>query len=292
MSTPQMIMKLLSPTVSSTVLAVSVILAFCVVPIYPQSQALDAQIEGTVADITGSIIPNVSVTAVNLNTGVKRTAVTNEHGNFRFPILSLGLYTVIAESAGFKRFERQGVVLSAGQTASVAITLEPGRPQETVTVTSDAAIADASKLEIGRLVNSREVKNLPLISRNPYNHILLQPGVNGRQIGNPIVIDRSANGLRRRVAYNLDGNYNSEVNQSGFRLNLISEVYVNEVQLLTRGYPAEFGYTARAVVNVVTPAGTNDFNGEAVFFIGRHTFRQSPSVLLAAILIQTSTPSG
>ncbi len=249
----------------SKVLNCVLLVLICVHAAYTQSQALDAQIDGIVTDTNGSIVRAVSITAINVQTGAKRSGSTNEDGIFRFPILSLGLYTIIAESPGFKRFERRGIILSAGQTASIAILLDPGRPTEIVIVTSDAAIASASKFEIGHLINSRDVKNLPLVSRNPYNFILLQPAVNGRTVGNPLVIDLSANGLRRRVGYNIDGNYNNNANQSGFRLNTISETFVKEIQLLSNGYSAEFGNTAGAVVNVITPSGTNDLDGAVTF---------------------------
>lgn len=244
---------------------IGLLLAATTYPAFSQSQVLDAQIDGIVTDINGSVIANAIVTAINLQTGATRAASTNDEGVFRFPILSLGLYEVTAASPGFKRFVRRGIVLSAGQTASVSVVLEPGSAEETVTVTSDAAIADASKFSIGQLVNSRDVKNLPLVSRNPYNFILLQPGVHGRAVKDPFVINLSANGLRRRVGYLLDGNYNNDSNLSGFRLNLISETFVKEVQLLSNGYSAEFGNTAGAVVNVITPSGTNNLDGSATF---------------------------
>jgi len=249
-----------------SLLSFSTLLLFILVfPVLPQSQALDAQIEGIVSDINISVIPNVTITAINVQTGARRTAESNENGIFRLPILSLGSYIVIAEIAGFRRFERHGITLAAGQNASVDIVLEPGRLDETVTVTSDTAIADASKVEIGRLLNSRDVKNLPLISRNPFNFMLLQPGVNGRMVEDPSVVRLSANGLRRRVGYQLDGGYNNDANQGGFRLTFVSETFVKEVQLLSNGYSAEFGNTAGAVVNVVTPSGTNELDGSAAF---------------------------
>ncbi len=228
-----------------------------------QSQALDGQIEGIVTDQNGSILTRATVTAINVETGAQRTSVVNDEGIYRFLVLSLGSYTLSAENSGFKRFEQRGIILSAGQTVSVTIVLKPGRPDETVSVTSDAPIADISKFEIGRIVNSREVNNLPLVSRNPYNFMLLQPGVAGRTVKDPLVVDMSANGLRRRVGYQIDGNYDNEANQGGFRLNLISPIYVREVQLLSNGYSAEFGNTAGAVVNLVTPSGTNTLDGTA-----------------------------
>ncbi|MGI8410030.1 MAG: carboxypeptidase regulatory-like domain-containing protein [Pyrinomonadaceae bacterium] len=247
-------------------LSFSTLLFFILIfPAHPQSQALDAQIEGIVTDIHGSLIRGSVITAINIETGARRMAASGESGTYRFPILSLGTYSVIAEQSGFKRFERHGVALSTGQTASVTIIFEPGTPAETVIVTSDTAIADATKVEIGRLVNSRDVKNLPLISRNPFNFMLLQPGVNGRMVGDPSVVRLSANGLRRRVGYQVDGGYNNDANLAGFRLTFISETLVKEVQLLSSGYSAEFGNTAGAVVNVVTPSGTNNLDGSAAF---------------------------
>ena len=240
---------------------------FCAVWGHPQSQALDAQIDGIVIDVNGSVVPNTDITAINVHTGAERNTSANENGVFRFPILTLGKYRVIAEHSGFKRVELDGIMLSAGQTEPVTIRLEPGDPNETVTVTSDAAIADVSKFEIGRVVNSHDVTNLPLISRNPYNFILLQPGVNGRTVSDPLAVNLSANGMRRRVGYLLDGNYDNDSNLSGFRLNLISETFVREVQLLSNGYSAEFGNTAGAVVNVITPSGTNDLDGSVAFLL-------------------------
>ena len=243
------------------------LLVFFALSAYPQSQALDAQIDGVVTDGNRAAVPGAAVTAINVDTGARRTTTSSESGIFGFPILSLGAYTVTVEYSGFKRSERHGIILSAGQTASVTIALEPGTPAETVIVTSDTAIADASKFSIGSLVNSRDAQNLPLVSRNPHNFILLQPGVHGRSVRDPFAVDLSANGLRRRVGYQIDGGYNNESNSGGMRFNLISEVFVKDIQLLSNGYSAEFGNTAGAVVNVVTPSGTNDLDGSASFLL-------------------------
>ena len=231
-----------------------------------ESQALDAQIEGTVTDTNGSVIPGSSITVINRTTGAHRKAAANENGIFRFPILPLGTYSLMAEYPGFKRFGQNGIELSAGQTASIAVRLELGTPQEAVTVTSDAAITDIAKFEVGRQINSRDVKALPLVSRNPLNFALLQPGVTGRMTAGPPVVGQSSNGLSRRAAVGLDGGYNNDADRAGFRLNLISEVFVKEVQLLSSGYSAEFGNTAGMIVNVVTPSGTNEFDGAVSAF--------------------------
>lgn len=220
-----------------------------------------ARIEGTVVDMDGAVISGAAVTARNVGTGDIRTMTTNDEGVFRFPILTAGSFTISTEANGFKRFERRGIDLSAGDTATVNVRLEVGSPNETVTITSDAAIADQSKIAVGRQLDHRDIVNLPLVSRNPYNFILLQPGVNGREVSNPKVIDMSAAGLRRRVGYQIDGSNDNDFNQSGYRLNLISETAIREVQLLTTSYPAEYGGTAGAIVNSITRSGTNELDG-------------------------------
>ena len=226
------------------------------------SQTLDSRIEGHVTDLNGAVVANAAITASNLGTGESRTTVTNEEGSFRFPIIVPGQYTITVEATGFKGL-RQGISLSAGESTNVALTVEPGLPDEIVVVTSDAAITDTSRIAVGRQVNERDVNNLPLLARNPYNFVLLQPGVAGRGMPNPNAIDVSVAGLRRRVGYQIDGNAENDFGLSGFRLSLPSEVFVREIQILSTGYPAEFGNTAGAIVNVVTPSGSNELTGMA-----------------------------
>src|SRR5207247_109679 len=103
----------------------------------------------------------------------------NEKGLYRAPLLQLGTYRVIAELQGFKKFEQSGVTLSAGQTAVVNMTLGVGQVTEVVSVTADSPIVNLGKVDQGRTLNEREIKSLPLTSRNPYNFALLQPGVTG-----------------------------------------------------------------------------------------------------------------
>src|SRR3954447_19158677 len=103
-----------------------------------QSQAINGTIEGTVSDESGAALPGVNVTVSNLDTGDTRVVVTNEAGVYRAPLLPLGRYRVAAELQGFKKFEQQGLTLSAGQSAVVDVTLSVGSMTETVTVTSES----------------------------------------------------------------------------------------------------------------------------------------------------------
>jgi hypothetical protein len=246
---------------TSRSLSVFILLLATIVTARSQSHVLDAKIEGFVTDLNGAAVPTATVSAINTDTGAHWTTTSNESGIYRFPILSPGKYSLVVEHPGFKRFERHGIILSAGQTATVSILLEPGNPQEIVTITSDSAITDPAKFEIGNQINTRDIKNLPLVSRNPFNFVLLLPGTTGRRVTNPAAIPLSSNGLMRRAGYLLDGGYNNDADVGGFRLSFVSEVFIKEVQVLGSGYSVEFGNTAGMVVNVITRSGTNDLDG-------------------------------
>ena len=241
-----------------------------------QSQASNGQIEGTVTDSNGGAIPNAAVKAANLDTGTERTVTTDSNGVYRIPLLPLGTYRVVAEFNGFKKSIREGITLVTGQIATLNFELQPGGVNEEVTITSDVSIADAGKIDVGRVMNTAEVQNLPLISRNPYNFSLLQVNVTGRpnaEFGVPRI---NANGYARRTNYQLDGNSNTQVDRGGIRLMPISETFVSEVQLVTNGFSAEFGGTPGLIMNAVTPSGTNDLHGSAAYRFRRTPFYSRP----------------
>jgi hypothetical protein len=241
-----------------------------------QSQALNGQIEGTVTDAAGAAVPNASITVRNIETGAERQITTDESGAYRAPLLPLGTFRVTVEAANFKRYVREGITLTAGQTATVDLPLEAGDVSATVTVTSDAPIADPGKIDVGRVMNAREVQNLPLVSRNPYNYSLLQANVTGRpnsEFGVPRI---NANGYARRTNYQLDGNNNTQADRAGIRLMPISEIFVSEVQLVTNGFSAEFGNTPGLIMNAVTPTGTNGIHGSVSYRFRRTPFYARP----------------
>lgn len=249
-----------------------------------QSQALNGQIEGYIFDANGAAVPNASVVVRSIDTGAERTVSTDASGFYRVPLLPLGGYRVTVEAPSFKRTVREGITLSAGQTAGININLEPGDVSATVTITSDAPIADSAKIDVGRTLNTREIQDLPLVSRNPYNYSLLQANVVGRpntEFGVPRV---SANGYARRTNFQLDGNANTQANQAGLRLVPISETFISEVQLVTNGFSAEFGNTPGLVMNNITPSGTNDIKGSASFrfrrtWMSSRAFNSSPTAV-------------
>ncbi len=241
-----------------------------------QSQALNGQIEGTVTDASGAAVPNASVTVKNIEKGSELKINSDANGVYRAPLLQLGTYSVTVEAPNFKRLIREGITLSAGQTATVDLALETGDVSATVTISSDAPIADPGKIDVGRVMNTREIQDLPLVSRNPYNFSLLQANVVGRpntEFGVPRV---SANGYARRTNFQLDGNVNTQANQAGLRLVPISETFISEVQLVTNGFSAEFGNTPGLIMNNITPSGTNGIHGSVAYRFRRRWLTSRP----------------
>src|SRR3984893_16709967 len=117
-------------------------------PALAQSQAANGAIEGTISDSSGGVLPGVTITITNVDTGTERTVVTNEKGLYRAPLLPLGKYRVVAELQGFKKAERTDIQLSVGQTAVVNATLSVGTVSETITVSgSDIPALDVARIE-------------------------------------------------------------------------------------------------------------------------------------------------
>ena len=197
--------------------------------------------------------------------------------------MPLGTYQVVGELQGFKKFEQRGISLSAGQLAQINLTLSVGNVAETVTVTGESPVAEPGKIDLGRTIGESEVKNLPLVSRNPYNFAFLQANVTGYE-NNEFGVPRiNANGSQMHTNYQLDGNTNTEKDRAGLRLLPVSEVLVREVKVVTNGFAPEFGQTTGMVYNAITPSGTNCLHGSASFRFKRNGFSTDPFFLARAV---------
>jgi hypothetical protein len=250
--------------------------------VFAQSQAMNGLIEGTVKDSSGGVLPGVSVTVTNVSTGESKTYSTDATGNFRAPLLSLGAYKVRIELSGFKTYERAGFNLSAGQSVVVNAVLETGVMTETVTVTGEVAIAQPGKIDLGRTISEGEIKNLPLVSRNPYNFAFLQANVTGYE-NNEFGVPRiNANGTQMHTNYQIDGNTNTEKDRAGLRLLPVSEVVVKEVKVVTSGFAPEFGQTTGMVYNAITPSGSNNVDGSVAFRYRRPSMAEKSPLLAAS----------
>jgi hypothetical protein len=247
-----------------------------VAPAFAQSQAANGNIEGTIRDTSGAVLPGVTVTVTNTDTGAQRVVVSNDSGIYRAVLLPLGTYTVTAELSGFKKYEQTGLSLSAGQSAVVDVAMAVGGVTEVVSVSAEQPVVDTAKIDLGRNLGEREVKNLPLVSRNPYNFALVQPGVTGFENSEFGVPRFAANGTLLRINYQIDGNTNTQKDRAGLRLLPVSEVMVQEVKVVTSGYAPEFGQTMGLVYNAITPSGTNTFKGSGSYRFRRKDFSAFP----------------
>ena len=243
---------------------------------FAQSQAMNGLIEGVVKDSTGGVLPGVNVTVTNTTTGESKTFVTDATGNYRAPLLSLGSYKVRVELSGFKAYERAGFTISAGQNVVVNATLETGVMTETVTVTGESPVANPGKVDIGRTISEDEIKNLPLVSRNPYNFAFLQPNVTGYENNEFGAARINGNGSQMHTSYQIDGNTNTQKDRAGLRLLPISEIVVKEVKVVTSGFAPEFGQTTGMVYNAITPSGSNTLGGTVSFRLRRKDFSETP----------------
>ena len=255
---------------------VAALLALAAGPVRAQSTAVNGTIEGTIKDASGGLLPGVTVTVHNTDTGSERVVVTDANGLYRATLLPLGTYQITAELAGFKKLQQTSIPITAGSTAVINMSMEVGGVSEVVSVQADAAVVDLGKIDVGRNLNDREIHNLPLVSRNPYNFALLQPGVSGFENSEFGVPRFSANGSLLRINYQMDGNTNTQKDRAGLRLMPMSEVAIGEVKVTTSGYAPEFGQTMGLVYNAITPSGTNKLRGDVSYRFRRTPFSAYP----------------
>lgn len=260
-------------------------------PAAAQSTAINGSIEGVITDESGAVLPGVTVTITNLDTGDTRVVVTNDSGLYRAPLLPLGKYKVDAELQGFKKLEQTGINVSAGQTAVISLKLGVGAVSETISVTADAPLVDLGKIEQGRTLSEAEIKTLPLTSRNPYNFALLQPGVVGFENSEFGATRITSNGALLRVNYQIDGSNNTQKDRAGLRQMPMSEIMIREVKVVTTGYAPEFGQTMGMIYNAITPSGTNTFKGQASYRFQRQAMVSFPFFFVGPRTDDTKPPT-
>jgi hypothetical protein len=152
----------------------------CAILVY--SQAVTATLLGTLSDTTGAIVPNAKVTLTEENTGLSKVVQSNESGNFTFPDLSPGRYSVTAESAGFKKEIRKGTDVAANSSVRIDLRMQPGNISESVEVTASAPVLETDRADVGRSNDTVAVANLPMgTNRNFQSLVNLVPGTTPAQ---------------------------------------------------------------------------------------------------------------
>src|SRR5947209_1067763 len=240
-------------------------------PVSLWGQATGGRVRGTVSDPSGAVIPAIKVSLASEATRATRDTQTNSNGDYVFLEVPVGTYTIESGATGFKKYVRKGITVELNQVVQIDIVLQVGTANEVVEVTAAPPLVDTTTTQLGAVVNERAVTNLPLASRDTYQLLQLQPGVQS-PVGSDAFYgsDRagvvSVNGGRGRdnnVSVNGgDGNdlfANLPVVQP-------SPDSIAEFRVLTNTFDAEYGRNAGAVVNVVTKSGTNNYHGNLYEF--------------------------
>jgi hypothetical protein len=245
-----------------------------------QSNAIDAAIEGYVRDASGGAIQGAHVTVRNNGTNIASEANTNAEGYFRFPLLQVGSYKLTAEAEGFKAYTQSNIAIVAGQKIHVDVDMQVGARADSVEVTASASsdLADTGSSAIAGVVSRKEVEDLPIVSRNIYNYQLLAPGVQG--LSSPTFgTTQFAFGGNERSSWNLDGLDNTQRGGSRqIRMVITTPEAVEEIQVLSSGYSAEFGRAAGGQVNVILKSGTNQYHGSELFLYRPQRWQARPSL--------------
>ena len=228
--------RVLKAVLAGSVFLIAGLISAWPTPVFAQSQAANATVEGTVSDAQEGRLPGVTVTITNIDTGAERSVISSSEGYYRALLLPLGRYRIVAELPGFKRFERTGITLEAGEVGVVNVTLQVGPVAETLTVTSETPVAQPGKIDLDGHWSDTEIHNLrcrpaTLQLRVPPGQ---RDGYENTEFGVPRI---NANGSQMHTNYQLDGNTNTEKDRAGLRLLPISEVLVREVKLVTNGLP-------------------------------------------------------
>jgi hypothetical protein len=248
-------------------IALSLVVSLCLICSTPLSaQSTGGRILGRVSDSSGAVLAGVKVTATNEATGVGRDTVTNDSGEYGFPQVPVGTYTLSFDLTGFKTNERKGVLVDLNQVITLNSVLQIGQTKETVEVTSEAPIVDTTSTQLGAVMDSRQVSNLPLNSRDTYQLLQLQPGVQGVGgsdlfYGSNTAGAVSVNGGRGRSNnFSVNGGDGNDLFVNGPAIQP-SPDSIEEFRVLSNTFDAEYGRNSGAVINVVTKSGTNQLHG-------------------------------
>jgi Carboxypeptidase regulatory-like domain/TonB dependent receptor/TonB-dependent Receptor Plug Domain len=231
------------------------------------------ELRGHVVDAQGAALPGVTVTVRNQATGMVRETQTSQDGSFIASGLVPGTYELTSTLQGFKKFNRRDLILEVGKTASIDVKMEVGSFEETVTVSAESPLVDVTSKEIGGNITSETLVQLPSVNGNFIGFVGLLPGIvpsiSTESFGSDSI---SVNGQDpRNNNYMLDGgNNNDDVigQRAGTQARTPIEA-IQEFQVLTNQFDAEFGRTGGAVINAVTKAGTNEIHGSGFGYFQR-----------------------
>jgi hypothetical protein len=229
-----------------------------------------AQINGTVVDQSGAVLPGVEITATQTETGISRSTITNETGNYILPNLPIGPYRLEAALPGFRTFAQTGIVLQINSSPAIRIVLEVGQVAETVEVQANAAMVETRTSTVGEVIENARILELPLNGRDVRDLITLAGGA--VETGSRGILGRwvSVNGgVGYGVEYTLDGANHLNFT-SGTGMPMPFPDALQEFTVENSGVGAQRSNAAS--VGAVTKAGTNEYHGTLFEFVRNDLF--------------------
>ncbi len=248
-------------------------------PAHADAQDIRAEIQGKVVDPTGAVIPGAKVTVTEVNTGVVTTTVSNKTGDFALPFITAGRYTVQVEMQGFKKYEQSALTVEVSDNVNLPITMQTGDVNSEVTVNAETQTLRTADADLGTVINSRQLEDLPVKDNNPLLMASLSAGVldfattsSGGQTQtftsstpSSISIDGIPyNGANGGNDYRLDGAPNVAGNQSSTGQNQAfspTASMVQQFKIQTATYDAGSGFGPGASISLSLRSGTNLLHG-------------------------------
>ncbi len=247
---------------------------------FGQSSAGTASLLGVVTDPSGAVVPLAEVTVRNVDTNVTRNVTSNDAGRYEVVALQPGQYEIRAAKPGFATLVRTGITLSIGSRTTVDLGLTVSSASETVTVEANAAAVQVEKAGVSTVVNLNDMRNLPLNGRRWDAFVMTTPGATNDG-GFGLITFRGISGLYNNNM--IDGMDNNQAffSEAKGRTRLaygISSEAVQEFQVGTSNFSAQYGRSAGGVVNAVTKSGTNELHGTFFYLIRDQSLNATNSI--------------
>src|SRR5437870_2134536 len=233
-----------------------------------QSGAGLGSIAGVVQDASKAAVPGASVVISNDSRGIRRTIETNSQGVFTAPaLIPAEGYSVSVTKGGFSTYQATGITLGVGQNVDLHIELALAGAETSVEVTAEPVLVEDTKTDVSQLVNSRQITELPINGRRVDSFVLLTPAV----VPDGAFGLLSFRGIGGHNAFLTDGNdtTNTFYNENAGRTRITSPIAqeaVQDFQVISNNYAAEYGQAMGGVVNTITKSGSNDIHGTAYWF--------------------------
>jgi outer membrane receptor protein involved in Fe transport len=228
----------------------------------------EGAIGGTVTDPSGALVPGATVSALNVGTNSKSTITTDTSGGYRLSHLQPGTYTLEVSAQGFSIYKQENVIVEVGRTTTIDATLGLATSTTTIIATAEAPVITTDRPDISTNINLDSVLNLPINGRRWSNLVLSTPGAipDG---GFGLISFRGISGLLNNNT--VDGGDNNQAffaeEKGRTRISYsTSQASIQEYQVNSSNYSAEYGRSAGGVVNAVTKSGSNQLHGEAFWF--------------------------